>query len=100
MDALPEMLDAAAGRIPLLVDSGIRRGADVIKALAVGAKAVLVGRPYAYAMASNGEEGVRHLIRTMMAEIDLQLALCGVTSIGGIDRALLAMERGVRPVGS
>jgi lactate 2-monooxygenase len=90
MDALPAMLDAAAGRIPLLVDSGIRRGADVIKALAVGAKAVLVGRPYAYAMASHGEEGVRHLIRTMMAEIDLQLALCGVTSIGGIDRALLA----------
>jgi isopentenyl diphosphate isomerase/L-lactate dehydrogenase-like FMN-dependent dehydrogenase len=68
----------------------VRGGADVIKALALGAKAVLVGRPYAYAMASHGEAGVAHLIRTLMAEIDLQLALCGLTSIGAVDSSLVA----------
>ena len=62
----------------------------MIKALALGAKAVMIGRPYAYAMASHGEEGVVHLIRSMMADIDLQLALCGLTSIDGISRSLLA----------
>lgn len=90
LDALPSMVDAVDGRIPLLIDSGVRHGADVIKALALGAKGVLLGRPYAYAMASHGDEGVVHLIRSMMAEIDLQLALCGLTSIDGVSRSLLA----------
>jgi lactate 2-monooxygenase len=90
LDALPAMIEAVDGRIPLLLDSGVRRGADVLKALALGAKAVLVGRPYAYAMASHGEEGVRHLIRSLMAEVDLQLALSGLTSIAEVDRRLLA----------
>ncbi|MEO8575366.1 MAG: alpha-hydroxy-acid oxidizing protein [Gemmatimonadales bacterium] len=90
LDALPGMVDAVDGKIPLLLDSGVRRGADVLKAIALGARAVLVGRPYAYAMASHGEEGVRHLIRTLMAEIDLSLALSGLTSIGAVDRTLLA----------
>lgn len=90
LDALPAMVEAVQARVPLLVDSGVRHGADVLKALALGATAVLLGRPYAYAMASHGEEGVRHLIRSMMAEIDLQLALCGLTSISAVDRSLLA----------
>jgi isopentenyl diphosphate isomerase/L-lactate dehydrogenase-like FMN-dependent dehydrogenase len=90
LDALPSMVKAVDGAVPLLLDSGVRRGADVIKALALGAKAVLLGRPYAYAMASHGEEGVTHLLRTLMADIDLQLALCGLTSISGIDKSLLA----------
>jgi isopentenyl diphosphate isomerase/L-lactate dehydrogenase-like FMN-dependent dehydrogenase len=89
LDALPAMVEAADGKIPLLIDSGVRHGADVIKALALGAKGVLIGRPYAYAMASHGEEGVLHLIRSIMAEIDLQLALCGLTTIGSIDRSLI-----------
>ena len=84
------MVKAVDDRIPLLIDSGVRHGADVIKALALGAKSVLIGRPYAYAMASHGDEGVLHLIRTMMAEIDLQLALCGLTSIDGVSRSLIA----------
>ena len=92
LDALPSMVRAVDGTIPLLLDSGVRRGADVIKALALGAKAVLIGRPYAYAMASHGEEGVSHLLRTLMADIDLQLALCGLTSIGGVDSSLVADE--------
>ena len=90
LDALPAMVDAVDGNIPLLVDSGVRHGADVIKALAIGASAVMLGRPYAYALASHGEEGVVHLIRSMMADIDLQLALCGLTSIAGINRSVLA----------
>lgn len=89
MDALPSVIDAVNEKMSVFLDSGVRRGADVVKALAMGARAVLVGRPYAYAMASHGEAGVRHLIRCLMAEIDLQLALCGLTSIAQIDRALL-----------
>jgi isopentenyl diphosphate isomerase/L-lactate dehydrogenase-like FMN-dependent dehydrogenase len=59
------MVKAVNEKIPLLIDSGVRHGADVIKAIALGAKGVLIGRPYAYAMASHGDEGVLHLIRTM-----------------------------------
>src|SRR5687768_12688391 len=90
LDALPDMVEAVKGNIPLLLDSGVRRGADVLKAIALGARGVLIGRPYAYAMASHGEEGVRHLIRTLMAEIDLSLALSGLTTIQAVDRKLLA----------
>jgi L-lactate dehydrogenase (cytochrome) len=90
MDALPPIIEAVDGKLSVLVDSGVRRGVDVVKAVALGAKAALVGRPYAYAMASHGEAGVRHLIRCLMAEVDLQLALCGLTSISGVDGSLLA----------
>lgn len=89
LDALPRVLEAVKGTMPVLLDSGVRRGADVLKAIALGARAVLVGRPYAYAMASHGEEGVRHLIRTLMAEIDLSLALAGLTSVESVDQTLL-----------
>lgn len=90
LDALPAMVEAVRGELPLLLDSGVRRGADILKALALGARAVLVGRPYAYAMASHGEDGLRHLIRTLMAEVDISLALSGLTSISAVDRSLLA----------
>jgi lactate 2-monooxygenase len=93
MDALPSIVDAVGGKLSVLMDSGVRRGADVVKAIAVGANAALIGRPYAFAMAGHGEAGVRHLIRCMMAEIDLEIALCGLTSVNAIDRALLADER-------
>jgi len=81
---------AAGDRLTVLLDSGVRHGADVLKALALGAKAVLLGRPYAYALASHGEEGVNHLLRTFMADIDLQLGLCGQTSASALNRSLLA----------
>ena len=90
LDALPDVIEAVQGTVPVLLDSGVRRGADVLKSIALGARAVLIGRPYAYAMASHGEDGVRHLIRTMMAEIDLSLALSGLTSIASVDRTLLS----------
>lgn len=90
LDALPDIIEATRDRMTVLLDSGVRHGADVLKALALGAKAVLLGRPYAYALASHGEAGVRHLLRTFMADIDLQLGLCGQISAEALDRSLLA----------
>ncbi len=90
LDALPRVVDAVGDRLTVLLDSGVRHGADVVKAVALGARAVLLGRPYAYALASHGEEGVSHLLRTVMADIDLQLGLSGRTSVASLDRSLLA----------
>jgi isopentenyl diphosphate isomerase/L-lactate dehydrogenase-like FMN-dependent dehydrogenase len=89
MDALPQVCDFVKNRVPVLFDSGIRRGADVLKAIALGASAVLLGRPFAYALASDGEAGVRYVIRTLMADIDLTLGLSGRTSIKELDQTLL-----------
>ena len=90
LDALPGIVEATGDRMTVLLDSGVRHGADVLKALALGARAVLLGRPYAYALASHGEGGVAHLLKTFMADIDLQLGLCGQTSAAALDRSLLA----------
>ncbi len=76
LDALPGVV-AAAGGLPVLFDSGIRCGADAVKALALGAAAVLLGRPYVYGLAVGGEQGVRHVLRTFLADLDLQLGLSG-----------------------
>jgi lactate 2-monooxygenase len=79
-----------AGDVPVLFDSGIRSGADVAKALALGAKAVLIGRPYVYGLALAGESGVREVIANVIAELDLTLALCGLTSVGELGPECLA----------
>jgi isopentenyl diphosphate isomerase/L-lactate dehydrogenase-like FMN-dependent dehydrogenase len=92
LDALPEVCDQVKGRAPVLLDSGVRRGTDVLKAVALGASAVLIGRPFAYALASEGEAGVRHVIRTLMADVDITLALSGRTSVEELDRTLLEKE--------
>jgi isopentenyl diphosphate isomerase/L-lactate dehydrogenase-like FMN-dependent dehydrogenase len=92
LDALPEVNAAVDGRVPILLDSGVRRGADVLKAIALGASGVLIGRPYAYALASDGEAGVRHVIRTLMADIDITLALSGRTSLEALDRSLIERD--------
>ncbi|MGA4862802.1 lactate 2-monooxygenase [Streptomyces lavendulocolor] len=76
-DALPRVAEAADGRLTVLFDSGIRTGDDVFKALALGADAVLVGRPYAYGLGLDGQAGVEHVIRCLLAELDLTLALSG-----------------------
>jgi L-lactate dehydrogenase (cytochrome) len=80
LDALRGIVEAVAGRIPILLDSGVRTGADALKALALGASAVLIGRPYVYGLALAGEEGVREVIRNFVADFDLELALSGWTS--------------------
>ena len=77
LDALPGVAEAVGGRIPVLFDSGVRGGADAFKALALGATAVLLGRPYVYGLALSGEAGVRDVIRNFVADFDLTLALSG-----------------------
>jgi len=88
LDALVEVRDALPDAV-LLVDGGIRCAADVVKAIALGADAVLLGRPYAYALAVGGRRGVEELIQNLMAEIDLTLALAGAHSIRELDRSWL-----------
>jgi isopentenyl diphosphate isomerase/L-lactate dehydrogenase-like FMN-dependent dehydrogenase len=80
LDALPRVVDAVGENLPVLFDSGIRRGADVIKVMALGASAVLLGRPYCYGLAVNGEAGVRAVIENLVADIDLTLGLAGCAS--------------------
>ena len=84
MDALPGVVAAVAGRIPVLLDSGIRSGADVFRALALGASAVGLGRPYVWGLAMGGEDGVREVIRNLRADFDLTMGLAGVASVRDI----------------
>ena len=86
MDALPAIVDAVAGRVPVIVDSGVRSGADVFRALAVGAAAVGLGRPYVWGLAAGGEDGVREVIRNLRADFDLTMGLAGVSSASDIGR--------------
>jgi lactate 2-monooxygenase len=89
LDSLPSVVEAA-GDLPVLLDSGIRSGRDAAVALALGAKAVLIGRPYVYALALAGETGVRELIRNILAEFDLTLALSGLQRPDDLTRDCLA----------
>ena len=88
--ALPEVADAVAGRAEVLLDGGVRRGTDVIKAIALGARAVLVGRPVVWGLAANGEGGARRVLELLRAEVDLAMALCGCPTVGDITRDLVA----------
>ena len=83
LDILPEVV-AAAGELPVLFDSGVRSGADVIKALALGATAVGIGRPYVYGLALGGEAGLVHVLRTILAEADLIMAVDGYPTIADL----------------
>ena len=87
--ALPGVVDAVEGQIPVLFDSGIRTGADVFKALALGATATCLGRPWVYGLALAGEAGVRAVLANILAELDLTLALTGCRDLGAVGRELL-----------
>jgi lactate 2-monooxygenase len=89
LDALPGIVDQVDGRIPVLFDSGVRSGADAFVALALGAQAVLVGRPWVYGLALAGADGVRAVMEHMLAELDLTMGLSGVSTIDQITRDLL-----------
>jgi lactate 2-monooxygenase len=89
LDALSPIVEAVGGRAPILLDSGVRTGADVFKALALGAAAVLIGRPYVYGLALAGEAGVREVIQNLRADFDLSLGLAGCTSVAEIGREAL-----------
>jgi 4-hydroxymandelate oxidase len=92
IEALPQVADAVAGRIPLLLDGGIRRGTDIIKALALGARAVLIGRPYAWGLAANGADGIIQVIDILHREFLAAMALCGATNLAQINSEILWAE--------
>ena len=89
LEALPGIVDAAAGKIPVLVDGGIRRGTDIFKALALGATATLIGRPYVYGLAVSGSAGVARVIEILLAELRATMALCGRPALASIDKSAL-----------
>lgn len=89
LDALPGVVRAVGADMTVLFDSGVRTGSDIVKALALGARAVLVGRPYAYGLAAAGEEGVEHVLRCLLAELDLTVALSGHSSVDELTADLI-----------
>ena len=89
LDALPAIADRLLGRVPILLDGGIQRGSDIFKAIALGASAVLVGRPYIHALAAAGPLGVAHVIRLLHDELEATMALCGVARLDQISTAYL-----------
>ena len=95
LDALPAVVEVVADRAEVLVDGGVRRGTDVLKALALGARAVLIGRPIHWGLAVSGESGVRHVLELLRAEVALDLLLCGLASPETVDRSLLVPARAI-----
>lgn len=89
LDALPAVREAVGPDLPLVLDSGVRTGTDVLKALALGADAVALGRPYVYGLALAGQDGVRQVIANVLAELDLTIGLSGVTSLADLSPELL-----------
>lgn len=89
IEALPRVAGAVAGRIPLLMDGGIRRGTDVVKALALGASAVLIGRPAIHGLAVGGALGVAHVLKILRTELEIAMALTGCADLAAIDRSLI-----------
>jgi 4-hydroxymandelate oxidase len=88
--ALPEVVDAVGDRTLVLMDGGIRRGTDVVKALALGARAVMLGRPALWGLAAGGEAGARRVLELLRNELDLALALCGTPRLSDLSRDLLS----------
>lgn len=94
IEALPEIVEAVNGRCEVFVDGGIRRGTDVLKALALGARAVLVGRPILWGLAANGAEGVHAVLEILRAELELAMVLTGRPNLASIDRSLIKNPNG------
>lgn len=89
IDALPRIAEATKGELPLFLDGGVRRGTDVLKALALGASAVLVGRPYLYGLAAQGSDGVASVMTMLRTELEMAMALTGRRTLKEIDRSVL-----------
>jgi isopentenyl diphosphate isomerase/L-lactate dehydrogenase-like FMN-dependent dehydrogenase len=89
LDALPGVVAAVADKLPVLFDSGIRYGSDALKALALGAKAVLLGRLYLWGLAVAGEQGVRETVINFLADMDVTMGLCGISACRDVNRELL-----------
>jgi L-lactate dehydrogenase (cytochrome) len=96
LEVLPGIADAVGDRVEVLFDSGIRRGSDIVTALALGARAVLVGRAHLYGLAAAGEAGVRHAIDILAGEVRTTMALCGAATLADLDRSLVRAARPAR----
>jgi L-lactate dehydrogenase (cytochrome) len=94
-DALPRIVDAVGDRLEVLMDGGVRSGLDVVKALALGARACMIGRAWGYAVAGRGEAGIAHMLSVMRNEMNVALALCGVTDVAKVDRETLLKDEAV-----
>jgi len=92
IEALPRIVDRVAGVVPVIVDGGIRRGTDVLKCLALGANAVMIGRPYVHGLAVSGAKGVCDVVTILRRELEQSMALCGVRAIAGVTRDLIWRE--------
>ena len=92
IEALPEVVNAVHGRLPVLVDGGIRRGTDILKALALGAKAICIARPYLYGLAAFGQRGVERVIELLRTELALDMGLAGAPNLAAIDRRLVRLR--------
>jgi 4-hydroxymandelate oxidase len=92
LEALPEVVDAVQGRVPVVVDGGFRRGADILKALALGAKVVGIGRPQRWALGSFGAPGVQRILEILQTELVLAMATCGISKLSSIDRSLVKVD--------
>jgi L-lactate dehydrogenase (cytochrome) len=97
LDALPAIADAVGGDLAILFDSGVRGGADVLKALALGADAVCLGRPYIWGLALEGQQGVETVLKMTLAELDLTMALCGLARLSEITPDLLTIAESCTP---
>jgi isopentenyl diphosphate isomerase/L-lactate dehydrogenase-like FMN-dependent dehydrogenase len=93
IEALPECVQAAGGKIPVLIDGGFRRGTDVFKAIALGATAVGIGRPYLWGLAAFGQRGVARVIDLMRAELGLDMGMAGVATLAQIDRSYVRIRQ-------
>lgn len=89
IDALPAIAETVAGRIPVLLDGGVRRGTDVLKAIARGASAVMIGRPFLYGLGTAGADGVERVVTILRQEFDMAMALSGRPTLAAIDRSVL-----------
>ncbi len=92
IESLPEVVEAVRGQIPVLVDGGFRRGTDVLKALALGADAICIGRPYIWGLAAFGREGVQKVLEILRSELRLAMQLHGVSSIADINRSFVVRD--------
>ncbi|MCW5979262.1 MAG: alpha-hydroxy-acid oxidizing protein [Bryobacteraceae bacterium] len=94
IEALPEVVAAVDGKIPVLIDGGFRRGTDILKALALGATAVAIARPYLYGLAAFGQKGVERVVELLRTELALDMALAGAPNLAAIDRSLVRIRGG------
>ena len=92
IEALPECVQAAGGKIPVLLDGGIRRGTDIFKALALGASAVGIGRPYLWGMGAFGNRGVTRVVELLRAELATDMGMAGLSSVAQIDKSFVRLR--------